>query len=902
MSSNQPEDGSNKGIGGQDSGVESTSTPVSTGTSTKKASTVRFKSVSNNLYDRNIGRRGVGGGSGEEGMMGSLLRRKKVVSLPLGDTFFFTTPNIAEDKPYTQVSSTSNLSLQLDASLDGAATNTMSRRQPSFPPPSFAKRMMHRKQVSLDLFSPEAMDFFDVHQEQEREEADDDTVDGGDDEGKGVKVTTAMMQQEEELQDIFFPLRFAPRTMMMMPSPSSGHGSDDSHPPTQPTDGSEEIQMEEGQTTPTQKGPDHHPIIKAKRLDKIKTVILILLLTAFTGVCIGWKTHSGEAYSIFGPVGLACTTPCYGSVPYQDFFFGHSSLKSGSVVHLILHLDPMESSSSLDGDGHRRELEVSETMTKSAEVPADSIIYPTLSTSSAMAKLEIIRLNEVVFSKLYDPDQKDRKTYSEKVTVDWEDPEEEHVIVVTSVDGDGETMLTEEKDVISFTLAARVQNRVAQSSVIIAALIMVAVYAMILLEFIHRTLVAIYGSLIALFFLFVMENGETESIRTIMLHQEWSTLGLLFGMMIIVGELSHTGIFEYLAVRLLLLSKGSYKILLALLGLLTAVASSFLDNVTTMLLLAPVTIDMCNILKVDPRPYLITEVILSNVGGTATLIGDPPNIIIGSSFEEVGFIDFITDILPAIYLICIPATLCLLIWIFKPYMNLTKKVELDGKMLKDTYPIYDEPRLMVAGTTTIFMILLFFLHPVHHKDTAWLALIGALLTITFTNAHDVQDALRNHVEWDTLLFFAGLFVLVEVCASMGLLAAIGGALSSLIEKQDEDKQLAVAISLLLWVSAITSAFLDNIPYTATMIPIIRILAADLPTLPIKTLAWTLSFGACLGGNGTILGSSANIVTVGIAANKGYGISFMNFFFPGMMSLVVTIGIANLYMLIVYVWA
>jgi len=229
-------------------------------------------------------------------------------------------------------------------------------------------------------------------------------------------------------------------------------------------------------------------------------------------------------------------------------------------------------------------------------------------------------------------------------------------------------------------------------------------------------------------------------------------------------------------------------------------------------------------------------------------------------------------------------------------------VELDAQKLKRTYPIYDEPRLLIAGTTTCFVIILFFLHPLHHKDTAWLALIAAFLTISFTNPHDVQDVFRNHVEWDTLLFFAGLFVLVEVCAAMGLLQAIGGALAGIIKAQEESKQLPIAITLILWVSAITSAFLDNIPYTATMIPVVKILADELPlTLSIEPLAWALSFGACLGGNGTLLGASANIVTAGIAANRGYNISFLNFFYPGMLTMIVTIAIANIYMLIVFVW-
>ncbi len=262
-----------------------------------------------------------------------------------------------------------------------------------------------------------------------------------------------------------------------------------------------------------------------------------------------------------------------------------------------------------------------------------------------------------------------RETEEFKVPVSWEHPEHHHVIDVSST----------YTHPVSFTLAAVKQSPLSQYSVIVAALIMVFVYVLILLEWIHRTLVAIYGSMVALFFFFLMNGGETESIKTIMLHQEWSTLGLLFGMMLLVGELSHTGVFEWLAVRLLVSSNGSFRRLLVLLSLLTALASAFLDNVTTMLLLAPVTIDMCSILHVDPRPYLIAEVILSNIGGTATLIGDPPNIIIGSSFDEVGFVDFIIHILPCIFFIVTPICLGLILWIYNPYMIMKKMPELDSE-------------------------------------------------------------------------------------------------------------------------------------------------------------------------------------------------------------------------------
>ena len=218
---------------------------------------------------------------------------------------------------------------------------------------------------------------------------------------------------------------------------------------------------------------------------------------------------------------------------------------------------------------------------------------------------------------------------------------------------------------LTYTLHASTLSPLAAHSVLIAALIMIFVYIFILLEVIHRTLVALFGSFVALFFLFLMHGGHTESISTIMLHMEWSTLGLLFGMMLLVGELSHTGIFEWCAVRLLVASKGSFNRLMVLLCALVALSSAFLDNVTTMLLIAPVTIDMCGILGVDPRPYLIGEVLLSNVGGTATMIGDPPNIIIGSSFEEIGFVDFIINILPCIFFFAVPVSIFLVLKIYK---------------------------------------------------------------------------------------------------------------------------------------------------------------------------------------------------------------------------------------------
>lgn len=331
--------------------------------------------------------------------------------------------------------------------------------------------------------------------------------------------------------------------------------------------------------------------------------------------------------------------PCRGDIYDQDYFNGQYRFENGDVILLRPHID-------------------------------------TTLTENSFLKL-IIRGIDTNTTKWESPDdmfgpatvQGGRVTIDERVTVNWDHPEERHVIDVLSTTGsqevpppyydsyiDHESVSHEVSEAtddhgnetqgdaqhrrlssggtegsglpdfphhgeLTYTLYVSTLAPLAEQSVLIAALIMIFVYIFILLEVIHRTLVAIFGSMVALFFFFIMHNGHTESISTLMLHMEWSTLGLLFGMMLMVGELSHTGVFEWCAVRLLVASKGSFNRLMILLCSLVALSSAFLDNVTTMLLIAPVTIDMCNILGVDPRPYLIGEVLLSNVGGTATLIG-----------------------------------------------------------------------------------------------------------------------------------------------------------------------------------------------------------------------------------------------------------------------------------------
>lgn len=322
-------------------------------------------------------------------------------------------------------------------------------------------------------------------------------------------------------------------------------------------------------------------IIRATRSDKIKTAVLFCIMLGLTIIVCTWHTHLDEESFIRGPVGLACVTDCDGDLETRDFFHGHNQFETGEVIQLIMHIDANELAHS-----NHSTLTVEVYGTESESVKATRSFGP--------------------------PGLEERHHQEESISVDFDNPQEPHILRI----------LGSNQDIpMSFTLTAHVQSHLAEYSELVAALIMIMVYVLILLEAIHRTLVALFGSMIALLFFFIMNEGTTESIRTIMLHLEWSTLGLLFGMMLLVGELSHTGVFEWCAVRLLVASKGSFVRLLILLCGLTAVASAFLDNVTTMLLVAPVTIDMCNILDVDPRPYLIGEVLLSNIGGTATLIG-----------------------------------------------------------------------------------------------------------------------------------------------------------------------------------------------------------------------------------------------------------------------------------------
>jgi Na+/H+ antiporter NhaD/arsenite permease-like protein len=443
----------------------------------------------------------------------------------------------------------------------------------------------------------------------------------------------------------------------------------------------------------------------------------------------------------------------------------------------------------------------------------------------------------------------------------------------------------------------------------VAVGILVCVYGLIVFEVVHRALAAALGGIAAVISLHVV--GDGPALMDIMTWIDWETIGLLIGMMIMVDILSKTGIFEWAAVQAYAKSGGSIWRLTFILCIITAFFSALLDNVTTILLIVPVTIQISKVLNLEPVPLIIAEVMFSNIGGAATQIGDPPNIIIGAQLstqslsgtvlaeQSIGFSDFVIHVAPAVLIAMIPAFWLLRI-IEKPGLSGNRNRNVD--LLRAQYGIKDVDLLKKSGTILIGVILLFFAHSAFQHpllSVATIALGGSVLMLLVTSPHRVEEQLDS-VEWTTIIFFAGLFIMIHGLEFMGLIEMIADSISGTISKASEDNRLMVAVLLLLWVSAIASAFIDNIPYTATMVPVVIELASNPDLgLPLGPLAWALALGACLGGNGTIIGASANVVAAGLAEDSGNDISFNRFFRTGFPIMLLTLALSTVYCVVRY---
>ena len=418
---------------------------------------------------------------------------------------------------------------------------------------------------------------------------------------------------------------------------------------------------------------------------------------------------------------------------------------------------------------------------------------------------------------------------------------------------------------------------------VVAIIIFVTAYALIISEKVHRTIVGIFGAMLMILI------GVIDQ-ETAIHHIDFNTLGLLMGMMIIVNITAETGLFNYLAIWAAQKVKAQPVALLVALATLTAVCSALLDNVTTVLLTVPVTFAITQQLKVDVKPFLIAQIISSNIGGTATLIGDPPNIMIGSAVG-LSFGDFIVNLTaPAIFIFAV--TVGVLLMMYKSELHTQPELQDKVMRIDALSKITDFKLLKKCLAVLAFTITLFVLHGILGLESATCALTGAglLLLITATDNEAMIAKVLSKIEWLAIFFFAGLFVLVGALVETGVIKALAAEAI-----QITNGSVPATAILILWMSAIASAFIDNIPFVATLIPLIKDMG-EMGLANLDPMWWSLALGACLGGNGTLIGASANVVVASMAAQRGKPISFIGF-----MKIAFPLMILSIIISTVYVW-
>jgi Na+/H+ antiporter NhaD/arsenite permease-like protein len=419
-----------------------------------------------------------------------------------------------------------------------------------------------------------------------------------------------------------------------------------------------------------------------------------------------------------------------------------------------------------------------------------------------------------------------------------------------------------------------------------ATTIFILSYAVIVSEKVHKTIVAIIGATLMIV-LKILQQHEAFHLEE--LGVDWNVIFLLISMMIIINIMKPTGFFEYIAIKSAKIGKGDPMRIMCIFAVVTAILSALLDNVTTVLLLAPVTLLIADALEVDPIPFLITEALASNIGGTATLIGDPPNIMIASK-AKLTFMDFIYHLTPVVIIRIVFGR------------RLKTKEELKQRILQmNEREAIKDPVMLKKSLGVLSVVLLgFIFHGMLKYEPATVALFGAGLLLLLSGTRDPHQYLAE-VEWPTIFFFIGLFIIVGGVVKVGLIKWMSLKALDLTEGN-----LFATSMILMWFSAFASAIVDNIPYVATMNPLIIDMAQQLwpeetglrlihhPDL--MPLWWSLALGACLGGNGSPVGASANVIIVGMAERAGHKISFMRFVLYGAPIMVLTVFIS-----MIYVW-
>ena len=417
------------------------------------------------------------------------------------------------------------------------------------------------------------------------------------------------------------------------------------------------------------------------------------------------------------------------------------------------------------------------------------------------------------------------------------------------------------------------------STQIIAIVIFLVTMAAIMTEKLHRTVAAVAGALLLIL-------TGVLSVESGFSYVDLNTLGVLIGMMLFVAVVKNSGIFEYIAIKAAKIAKGRPWPLMVLFALITAVLSAFLDNVTTVLLIGPMTLAITSMLRINPIPFFMTQIMASNIGGTGTLIGDPPNIMIGSA-AGLSFTDFITNTGVAV-LFVLAATIVCFYFIYGRKLHVEPEAMDSILQLDENKAIKDRSLLIKSVVMILLVVFGFVFHSQLHLESCTIALTAAAVMLLI-GRQDVEEIVAG-VEWTTILFFTGLFIVVGGLQETGVIQILANGLMDLTEGH-----MTLTILLILWVSAIVSSFLDNIPFVATLIPLILTMQSS--GVDVTPLWWAVSLGACLGGNGTLIGASANVVLSGISNRHGFPITFASYFKVGFPLMLVSVAISTVFLLL-----
>jgi len=434
----------------------------------------------------------------------------------------------------------------------------------------------------------------------------------------------------------------------------------------------------------------------------------------------------------------------------------------------------------------------------------------------------------------------------------------------------------------------------ASVSLRLLAIVLLSIYVILAFEFVHRTVIVLVASTIAIIIgittgLFPADESLEFAIHSI----DFNTIGLLLGMMIIVTILAETGIFQYVGIKMGKASKGNMWKLLVMMSVFTAVTSMFIDNVTTILLMIPVTFSIFKIFRISPIPFILAQVLASNIGGTATLIGDPPNIMIGSA-ANIDFNSFLIHMGPTIGISLIVSLILFKIFFRKDLKTTPQNIE--ELMNQDEKSFIKDRPLLVKSLLVLFgVIALFAIHGILHIEPSLVALGGAGVLLLISKMK--PEKILHEVDWSTLIFFACLFITINIAKESGMIDVLAKTALGITSGNPWASFFTIT-----WVSAIASAFVDNIPFAVTMIPLIEILNQNSTIITefhsvISPLWWALSLGVGFGGNGTLIGSSAGVIAIGLAEKHGYKITFMQFFKIGFPFMIITVAIGSVVLMI-----